>query len=111
MPKDSPIPLPDDAALLQWVMQNPDALVRAVQAINLLLALQIKFIRAGIATLNQQGSLVIGEQEISSNLPILWANGIPPDLAAGASAADIRLVVNLMLAGERSWQNLPGTPT
>lgn len=109
MPSTAPLSIPT-APLLAWLSNNPDEAADLVRAVNLLLGLQVKLVRAGVVSLNQQESLMIGGESILMSLPLLWANGVPSDVAAGAVLADVIAKVNLILAGERSVQQTPGTP-
>lgn len=109
MPKNSPIPVPR-GNLVAWTIASPDAAAQAIESLNLLLALQIKLIPAGLFSLNQQQSLLASEQNIIANLPLLWPAGVPADLAGGATLAEVIAMVNRILAGERAVQELPGAP-
>lgn len=103
-------------------------IVAAFEALNALLALQVKLIPGGSFTLNQQQSLMGSLQAIILNLPLLWQGGVPDappaysaTAGAGYSQAQIQTLMNqvtaltllntAMLAGERSWQTTPGAPT
>ena len=123
MPKNSPIPVPNSGAALQWLMENPEAVKTAVQYLNLLLGLQVRPTKAGLATFNQQTSLLISGEVIQLPLPIFWAAGVPTAVATysdtagvGYSQSDTQALMdqvtalttalNLILAGERSVQNI-----
>lgn len=104
MAKDQPIP-PPDGSLLVWAMNNPEAVKNAVQYLNLLLALQVKLVRGGVSTMNQQSTMILSGENILLPIPLLWGNGVPPALAGGAVLADVIATVNLILSGERSIQS------
>ena len=123
MPKNSPIPVPDSGEALQWLMDNPGAVKAAVQYLNLLLGLQVRPTRAGLSVFNQQTSLLISGEVIQLPLPIFWAAGVPAAVAAysdtaggGYSQSDTQALMdqvtaltsalNMILAGERSIQNI-----
>lgn len=108
MAKDSPIPLPT-GPLLAWAMANPDAITNAIAFLNVMYAMQVKLMRAGVSTLNQQTSLLVSDQNAILNLPILWPNGVPPDLASGSTLPQAVAMINLILQGERGFQQYPGS--
>jgi len=108
MPKNAPIPVPDAGAALQWLMANPQAAQAAVQSLNLLLALQVRFTKAGTSVMNQQKSLLVSDEVIQMPLPILWPAGVPAAVDTGTvTLAQLAAVVNQITAGERAWQTLP----
>lgn len=129
MPISGPIPQPNGQTLLVWDLANPGKADELIGTVNLLQSMQVRPLQAGIAAWNLQQSIMRSDQAYILNLPIFWANGVPADASAyaGGSAAvsysqaeitalktqvaALTQLANLILAGERSVQQLPGVPT
>ncbi len=114
MPSNLPLQIPSGPLI-------PKDAIAFMEAVNLLLGLQIKIIKSGSFTLNQQQSLMISAQTIIMNLPILWNAGVPSNVATYSGSAGVgynqaimqalmdqvsalTTAINLVLAGERGWQ-------
>ena len=127
MANDGPLPVPQPGEGIPWLIANPQAVSDAFKALNLILALQVKLIKAGNYNLNQQQSLLISEQYISLNLPLFYPAGVPnpaPTYTGTAGAGYVQAtlqalmnqvtalttLVNLLVAGETAVQELPGSP-
>lgn len=77
MPKDSPIPLPKSSeGLIAWVLANPQAVRQAIEALNLLLSVQVQLTVPNTTRTDQQGIVMSRERylmPIAIKFPNNWA--------------------------------------
>lgn len=77
MPKDKPIPLPSGSeGLIAWVMANPEAVRQAIEALNLLLSIQVQLTVPTTTRSDQQGIVMSGERyllPLQIKFPNNWA--------------------------------------
>jgi hypothetical protein len=103
MAKNGPIPLPPDGmALLAWLAENPQAVRQAIEALNLLITLEVQITTAG-STRGQQGIVTSADRflmPIPLKLPV-------PIADSTATAASVSTQLNLLLAGLRQTTQLP----
>lgn len=94
---------PDDGKVLQWVVQNPDAVRDAVQFLNLLIALECKVVVPSSIN-NPKVGIVFSAKNAILPIPLKLA---APIADSSATAASVSTQLNLLLAALRATGQLP----
>lgn len=97
------IPAPDEGKVLQWAIQNPEAVRDAVQFLNLLISLECKVV-APSSINNPKVGIVFSAKNAILPVPLKLA---APIADSTASAASVSTQLNLLLAALRATGQLP----
>lgn len=104
MSKNAPIPVPQPGeSLVGWALANPEAVTRAIEAVNLLISLQVQLTGAN-STRSDQNAIVLSPDRYLLPIPLKLNTAIAD---SSATAASVSTQLNLLLAALRRTGQLP----
>ncbi len=104
MAKSGPIPVPHDGmALIAWLAANPAAVRQAVEAVNLLISLQVEVTTAN-STRGSQQAIVTSPDRFLLPIPLKLQAPIADSVA---TADSVSAQLNLLLVALRQTGQLP----